>query len=184
VLVISTATNTLTAVIPLPSPATLPERMAFSPNGRLAMTNGGFIMDVPTDTLLRRIPVDRSFGRDFTFSADSTGVYVVDTCAGNLQGALQHFDVATGALLRTLLVGRHPMLLAPTPDRMHLYVVTDGGRNLAEVDTAAWTVEDEFGGTNPASARIFGLEVSNTAPLTQPGTRFGLGAPFRHVCGP
>jgi YVTN family beta-propeller protein len=182
--VIRTATDTVSRTVALPA-ATVPhDHLVFAPNGRLAMVRPGNVIDVTTDTLVRTIALGSPWIRDFVFTADSTGVYAADTCRMSFRGAIQHIDVTTGTVIRSLIVGRRPLYLEPTPDLTRLYAVIDGGRNLAVVNPTTGTIEDEFGVTDPTTpTRLRDLDLSGAAPpATRPGTRFAPAAPTALLC--
>jgi DNA-binding beta-propeller fold protein YncE len=105
----------LSRTVALPA-ATVPhDHLVFAPTAGLAMVRPGNVIDVTTDTSCGRSPwALRGFG-DFVFTADSTGVYAADTCAMSFRGAIQHIDVTTGTVIRSLIVGRRPLYLEPTP---------------------------------------------------------------------
>jgi DNA-binding beta-propeller fold protein YncE len=180
--VISTATDTVTKVIPTPDRDVF-ARVEFAPSGRLALTDSGLVIDPRTDTILRDIPLPFWLA-DYQFTADGTGVYVADSCATDNRGALRVIDPASGAVVRTIINGRNPYSVELTPDNRLLYTALDAGRNIAVVNPDTGAILDVFGVPDPnGNPRVVDIRLSGTAPAApRPGQRLTPHPPPQLYC--
>jgi YVTN family beta-propeller protein len=137
VAVIDTASNTITATIPVGS---APVSLALTPDGALlyVVNDGGntvSVVDAATNTVTATVPVGSApFG--IAVTPDGAFAYVT-----NLRGSSVSVIVtATNTVTATIPVGRFPEGVAITPDGAFAYVVNDGDRNVSVIDTATNTV--------------------------------------------
>ena len=168
VAVISTATNTVTRQIPLTRGGPAASRIAFAPNGRLAVATSGDVIDTRTETVVRTMNLLSTV--DLVFTPDSTLIYLANRCDPILTGTLKLADVTTGQTVATVLSDGNPRRVVLAPDGRRLYVLLEGGGAVAVLDVASNAVLDTFGVADPAQNPW--LTVSDTAPARGPGTRF------------
>ncbi|HEV2779254.1 MAG TPA: YncE family protein [Actinophytocola sp.] len=180
--VISTASDTVTKVIPTPDRDVF-SRVEFAPGGRLALTDSGLVIDPRTDTILRDIPLPFWLA-DYQFTADGAGVYVADSCATDNRGALRVIDPASGAIVRTVINGRNPYSVTLTPDNRLLYAALDAGRNIAVLNPDTGAILDVFGVPDPnGNPRVIDIRLSATAPAApRPGQRLAPHPPPQLFC--
>lgn len=135
--VIDTATNTVTATVPV---GRAPVSLALPPDGNsLYVVNDGAntvsVVDTATNTVVATVPVGSApFG--IAMSPSGASAYVT-----NLRGnSVSVIDTATNTVTATIPVGRFPEGVAITPDGAFAYVVNDGDNNASVIDTATLTV--------------------------------------------
>ena len=160
VLVIDTATDAITKVIPIPGG---PVGVGFAPNGEVWIHNDGdgavHVIDSARDEVVKTLPgLGKGAGR-MAVSAD--GRWAASTHGGSQDVAL--IDARTKEVVATIALGRGPGFPVFSPDGSKLYVMNSGGGDVAVIDTATRTVVarhkvgvNPFGGglrTTAASSR-------------------------------
>ncbi len=135
--VIDTATNTITATIPVGS---IPIALVLTPDSAsLYVANGGSntvsVIDTATNTVVATVPVGNTpFAT--AMSPDGAFVYVA-----NLRGnSVSVIATATNTVVATVPVGRNPEGVAVTPDGAFAYVTNDSDNTVSVIDTATNTV--------------------------------------------
>ena len=133
--VISTATDQVTATLPLPA---APAQIAFSPSGATAYvtTAGGlWVFDTATGHLTAVI---RGLGDPYgvAVSPDGSTVYVTNTD----QGQVEVIDAATDTVTGTIAVGQLPWQLAVSPDGKTAYVADPDSDQVSVISTSSDTV--------------------------------------------
>jgi len=129
--VISTATDTVTSTLNLP---TDPRDIAFSPSGTTAyVTTGAGLLVISTATQ-RVVGFVPGLGNpeDVAVSPDGNTVYVTNT----VQGVVDVISAATNRVTGTITVGQLPWGLAISPDGSTIYVA-DGDSDAVSVIAAA-----------------------------------------------
>jgi YVTN family beta-propeller protein len=143
--VIDTATNTVTAKIPV---GAKPAGVAVAPNGKrvyVANIMAGTVSEIETatNTVTATISVGALSGfGGLAVSPDSAHVYAAAAGSG---GSLSVIDVATGSVTHILGIGASPNGIAVTPNGTRLYVTHSCAgcttpSNVTVIDTATGTV--------------------------------------------
>jgi YVTN family beta-propeller protein len=170
--VVSTGTNRLTKIIPLPAPVVRLDQVGFSPDGRLALVTSGHVIDTATETVSHRIP-PLGVVTHFEFAPDSRRVYVASACGQNGVGTFQLVDIASGQVVRTIITGGNPVWSDLTPDRSQIYVVAFGRGSVMVLDATTERVLDEFGTAGgPGRVLLRQIALVGTVPAQGPGQRF------------
>jgi YVTN family beta-propeller protein len=137
--VIDTATNTVTATIPVGNE---PIGVAVTPDGSKVyvthdIDNTVSVIDTATNIVTATIPVSGgTFG--VAVSPDGSKVYVADGSA-----TVSVIATATNTVIATIPVGFGPLGVAVTPDGSKVYVASGGGdinNTVSVIDTATNTV--------------------------------------------
>jgi YVTN family beta-propeller protein len=133
--VISTASDAVTATLPLPSD---PRAIAFSPSGATAYvttSDGVFVIDTAT---LQVVTVIHGLGNpeDVTVSPDGKTVYVTNT----VQGVVAVIRAATSTVTGTIKVGELPWQLVLSADGGTLYVANGDSNSVSVISTKSDTV--------------------------------------------
>ena len=133
VLVVDTATDTITKIIPVPGG---PVGVGFAPNGEVWIHNDGdgsvHVIDSATDEVVKTLPgLGKGAGR-MAVSAD--GRWAASTHGGSQDVAL--IDARTKELVATIPLGRGPGFPVFSPDGTRLYVMNSGSGDVAVIDTA------------------------------------------------
>jgi YVTN family beta-propeller protein len=135
--VIDTASNTITATIPV---GAAPVSLALTPdraflyvvNGR---ANSVTVVDTATNATVTTVAVGNApFG--IAVAPDGAFVYVTNLRGNNVSV----IDTASNTVAATVPVGRFPEGVAITPDGAFAYVVNDGDSNVSVIATATNTV--------------------------------------------
>lgn len=135
--VIDTASNTITATIPV---GRVPASVALTPSRTfLYVANGGdstvSVVDTATSTVATTVPVGNT-PLALAITPDGAFVYVV-----NLRGnSVSVIATATNTVAATIPVGRFPISVAIAPDGGFAYVVNEGDDNVSVIATATNTV--------------------------------------------
>jgi YVTN family beta-propeller protein len=135
--VIETATNTVTATIPVGSS---PRGVAVSPDGtRAYVTNESSdtvsVIDTATNTVTATIPVGD--GPDsVVVTPEGTRAYV----ANQGSGTASVIDTATNTVTATIPVGSSPRGVAVSPDGTRAYVTNGNSATVSVIETATNTV--------------------------------------------
>jgi YVTN family beta-propeller protein len=121
--VIDTATNTVTATIPV---ASQPRGVAVSPNGEYAyVTNYGnntvSVIDTATNTVTATIPTE---SRPYDVAITPNGAYAYVTNYGN--NTVSVIDTATNTVTATIPAGSQPSGVAVSPNGAYAYVINYG----------------------------------------------------------
>jgi len=135
--VISTATDTVTATLPLP---TDPRVIAFSPSGGTAyVTSGAGLLVINTATL-QVVATIHGLGNPegVTVSPDGNTVYVTNT----VQGVVEVISAATNTVTGTIKVGQLPWQLVLSSDGSTLYVADGDSDAISVISTASDSVTD------------------------------------------
>jgi YVTN family beta-propeller protein len=134
--VISTATNTVTATLHLPT--TDPRRIAFSPSGAFAYVTTSQGLYVFSTANHHLVTVIRGLGdpEDVTVSPDGSTVYVTNT----VQGVVDVISAAANRVTRTIRVGELPWQLALSSGGSTLYVANGDSNSVSVISTASDTV--------------------------------------------
>jgi YVTN family beta-propeller protein len=135
--VINTATNTVTATIPV---GVEPHGVAVPPDGnRVYVTNAGSnsvsVFATATNTVTATIPVGvRPIG--VAVPPDGTTVYVTNA----VSNSVSVIDTTTNTVSATIPDGVEPIGVAVTPDGSRVYVVNGASNSVSVIDTASNTV--------------------------------------------
>jgi YVTN family beta-propeller protein len=133
--VIDTATNAVSATIPLGSPTA--SGVAVAPDGsKVYAASGGaiFVIDTATNTVSTTIPV---IGFKLVVTPDGSKVYVTNGSPSNTVSAI---NTATNTVSATIPVGRFPNGVAVTPDGSKVYVGNLVSNTVSVINTATNTV--------------------------------------------
>jgi YVTN family beta-propeller protein len=133
--VISTASNTVTSTLNLP---TEPRAIAFSPSASTAYVTtsiGVYVINAATLRVTGLIPGLGS-PEGVTVSPDGKTVYVTNTA----QGLVDVISAATNRVTRTIAVGQMPWQLALSSDGGTLYVANGDSNSISVISTASDTV--------------------------------------------
>jgi YVTN family beta-propeller protein len=133
--VISTATNQVTATLPLP---TAPEQLVFSPSGGtvyVTTPNGLWIFNAATDRFAGVIP-GLGDPRGVAVSPDGSTVYVTNT----VDNVVEVIDAATDRVTGTIPVGQEPWQLAVSSDGSTVYVADPDSNQVSVISTKTYTV--------------------------------------------
>jgi YVTN family beta-propeller protein len=135
--VISTATNTVTSTLRLP---TDPREIAFSPSGGTAYVTTGAGLLVINTSSHRVTGVVPGLGNpeDAAVSPDGKTVYVTNTA----QGVVDVISTATNRVTRTIKVGQMPWQLVLSSDGGTLYVADGDSNAISVISTKSGTVTD------------------------------------------
>jgi YVTN family beta-propeller protein len=133
--VISTATDTVTATLPLPS---APEQVTFSPSGATVYVTtaaGLWIFNAATDQVTGVI---HGLGdpRGVAVSPDGSTVYVTNT----VDNVVEVIDAATARVTGTIPVGELPWGLAVSADGGTVYVADPDSNQVSVISTKTDTV--------------------------------------------
>ena len=133
--VISTATNTVTATLPLP---TDPRNIAFSPSGATAYVTTGRGLYVISTASHRVITVIGGLGdpEGVTVSPDGKTVYVTNT----VQNVVDVINAGFNWVTRKIPVGQLPWQLVLSSDGSTLYVADGDSNAISVISTASDTV--------------------------------------------
>ncbi len=137
--VISTATNTVTATIPVgTNPAFVAAGPANTPAaGHLYVSNAGSntvsVVDTATNKVTATIPVG-STPVGVAVSPDGTHVYVTDV--GGSGNTVSVISTATNKVTATITVGSGPAGAVVSPDGTHLYVTNGISDTVSVINTA------------------------------------------------
>jgi YVTN family beta-propeller protein len=166
VAVIDTATNTVTATVPVGSSYITntgsylcdsnPYGIAVSPDGTklYVVVNDDYptykdyptvmVINTKTNTITATVPVGAAPGllNGIVVTPDGTKAYVANTDVGNTGADHQVavIDTATNTVTATVLVGNVPDGVAVTPDGAKVYVSNRYDSNVSVIDTATNTV--------------------------------------------
>jgi YVTN family beta-propeller protein len=133
--VISTATDQVTATLPLPA---APAQIAFSPSGATAYVttaDGLWVFDTATDQVTGVIP-GLGDPHGIAVSPDGSTVYVTDTA----QGLVEVIDAASDRVTDTIPVGQLPWQLVVSHDGGTVYVADPNSNEVSVISTATDTV--------------------------------------------
>jgi YVTN family beta-propeller protein len=133
--VVSTATNTLTATIPVPW--TDPRDIAFSPSGGsvyVTTSDGVIVYNTATRGVSAFIP-GLGDPQGVTVAPNGT-VYVTNT----VQNVIDVINPATNRVAHTIAVGQLPWQMALSPDASTLYVADSDSDAVSVISTATNTV--------------------------------------------
>ncbi len=135
--VIDTATNKVTATIPVGSS---PMCAAISPDGTKvyvanSRSNDISIIDTATNIVKATVPLGSS-PQGIAITPDGKKVYV----AINLKNTLAVIDTATNTITSRVNVGKSPSGVAVSSDGKKVYVTNKGDNTLSVIDTASNTV--------------------------------------------
>jgi YVTN family beta-propeller protein len=148
--VVSTATDTVTATIPLPW--TDPRAIAFSPSGGTAYVTtslGVIAFNTTTDRISGLIP-GLGDPQGVTVATDGT-VYVTNTA----QNVVDVINPASNRVTKTIAVGQLPWQAALSPDGKTLYVADSDSDQVSVISTATDTVTGTISVTgDPASVAV------------------------------
>ena len=136
--VISTATNEVTATIPIDTNSWRPDSLAISPNGAYvyvtdALTNLISVISVATNTVIAVIPVGLSHPAFVAVSPNGEYLYVTNST----ENVVIVFDTTTDTVTATVPVGSYPECLAVTPDGEYIYVGNQNDSTISVVNTTA-----------------------------------------------
>jgi YVTN family beta-propeller protein len=135
--VIDTATNTVTATIPV---GNRPARLDVAADGQHVYVGNSFnntisVIATASNTVSATIAVGR-FPQGVAVTPDSARVYVVN----ENDNTVSVIDAATNTVLTTVLVGSIPFDIAITPNGQHAYVTNQGDNTVSVIATATNTV--------------------------------------------
>jgi YVTN family beta-propeller protein len=135
--VISTATDTVTARLPLPGD---PREIAFSPSGATAYVTTGYGLLVIDTATLRVVSVVRGLGdpEGVAVSPDGKTIYVTNT----VRGLVDVISAATDTATDTIGVGQLPWQLVISSDGSTIYVADGDSNAISVISTASDTVTD------------------------------------------
>jgi YVTN family beta-propeller protein len=135
--VISTATNTVTATLPLPS---APAEIAFSPSGATAYVTTSEGLLVFNTATQRVVAVIHGLGdpEGVAVSPDGKTVYVSST----LQNVVDVISAATNSVTGTVQVGDQPWQLAVSSNGSTVYVADSDSNAISVISTASGKVTD------------------------------------------
>jgi YVTN family beta-propeller protein len=129
--VISTATNTVTATIPLKG--TDPRQIAFSPSGGTAYVTTGIGVFVINTATHRVVTLIGGLGNPEGVTVSPKGtVYVTN----DVQNVVDVISPATNRVTRTIAVGQLPWQMALTSDGGTLYVANGDSDSVSVINTA------------------------------------------------
>jgi YVTN family beta-propeller protein len=133
--VISTATDTVTSTLNLP---TDPREIAFSPSGTTAYVTTGKGLYVINTATLKVAAVIGGLGNPegVAVSPDGKTVYVTNT----VQGAVDVISAATNQVTRTITVGQLPWQLVISATGKTIYVADGDSNAISVITTASDTV--------------------------------------------
>lgn len=137
---IDTASNTVIAIIPVPSAEAI--GLAVSPTGTFVYAVGGEFPEVSviatsTNTVASTIPLPADSSYAMVLSPDGSTGYVTNFRSN----AVNLIDTATNTLEATTIpVGRQPLGIAVTPDGGFVYVSNNIDGTVSVIDTATNTV--------------------------------------------
>jgi YVTN family beta-propeller protein len=133
--VISTATDTVTATLPLP---TDPREIAFSPSGGTAYVttrNGLYVISTTTRHVITLIG-GLGNPNGVAVSPDGKTVYVTNT----VQNVVDVIRAATNTVTGTIKVGEQPWQLVISSDGGTMYVANGDSNSISVISTASDTV--------------------------------------------
>ncbi len=133
--VISTATDTVTAKMHLP---TDPREIAFSPSGATAYVTSGVGLLVIDTATMQVTNVINGLGdpEGVTVSPDGSTVYVTNT----VRGEVDVISAATNTVTDTIQVGQMPWQMALSSDGSTLYVANGDSDSISVISTASDSV--------------------------------------------
>lgn len=175
---IDTATNTVTATIPVGGG---PTGVALSPDGTRAYvgsqgSNTVSVIDTATDAVTATIPVPAG-PRQVVLTADGSRAYVTDQEAG----VVSAIDTATNTVTAIIPVDGGPIGLALTPDATRAYVADNSAQTVSVIDTTTNTVSATIPvgvgpqdlGITPDGSRVFVADGSGSVISTTTNTVVG-----------
>jgi YVTN family beta-propeller protein len=158
--VIDTATNTVTATIPV---GNSPEGVAVSPDGSKVYvanydSNTLSVINTATNTVTATIPVGVS-PSGVAVTPDGTKVYVANEDIAHPSGIVGPGTVsviatAANTVTATIPVGRAPGGVAVTPDGTKVYVANAFSNSVSVIDTATNTVTTTIPAETPAGVAV------------------------------
>jgi YVTN family beta-propeller protein len=133
--VISTATDTVTASMPLPSD---PSQITFSPSGATAYVTSSEGLFVISTANRHVVAVVRGLGdpHGVAVSPDGKTVYVTNT----VQGSVDVISAATNKITRTIKVGQLPWALSVSSSGSTVYVANGDSDSISVIAAAAGRV--------------------------------------------
>ena len=148
--VIDTATNTVTATLPLPESVS---GIAVSPDGRrvyAANSKQVFVIDASTNKILADIPTGTGPGGITGIAVNPAGTRVYVTSNWD-QSVLKVIDTRSNSVVTTIDFGRGsiPVGVAVHPNGTHIYVAEGGSGSLAVIDAATNTVINDISLVGP-----------------------------------
>src|SRR5204862_426098 len=163
--VIDTASNTVTATVPV---GTFPNGVAVTPDGAhvyVANVLDGTVsvIDTASNTVTATVPVGL-FPFGVAVTPDGAHVYVANQGGGNVSV----IATASNTVTATVTVGPSPTGVAVTPDGTRVYVANDSGGTVSVIATAGNRVT----ATVPVGVlpRAFGKFISSSGDATPPVT--------------
>jgi YVTN family beta-propeller protein len=145
--VIDTATNKVTATVPVGSG---PSKVAITPDGtKVYVTNVGSddvsVIDTATNKVIATVPVEL-WPSEIAVSPDGKKVYVANE-GGFISGkSISVINTTTNTVIATMDLGKRPLPIVITPDGKELYVSYIDSNTLDVIDTATNKVTFTFGG--------------------------------------
>lgn len=149
--VIDTATNTVSATVPVSDPAGI----AVSPDGAhvyVSNYNGRSVsvIDAATNTVVAIVPVGQQ-PMGIAVAPDGGSVYV----GNRLGNSVSVLDTATNIVIATIGVGAGTNAVLADPDGTRVYATNSFSNNMSVIDTATLTVA----ATVPTGSRPYGLAI-------------------------
>src|ERR1700722_1947081 len=160
VIVISLATNTIVATIPV---GMQPEGIAITPNGKFAYvanqlgaTENISVIDLSTNTVSATIDLGTVGAFAVAATPDSRFVYVTDS----FQGLVEVIDTSINMSVGVITVGNDPMGIAITPNGQFAYVTNFNDDSISVIDLSTNMVSDTIGPPLTEGADVYGIAVS------------------------
>ncbi len=135
--VINTATNTVTATVPI---GTQPYGVAVTPDGTKAYItdvqhNTASVIDTANNTVVATIPVGNG-ASGIAVNPDGSKAYV----ANLYDNTVSVIDTASNAVIAAIPVGRNPIGVAVSPDSTKVYVTNGSDDTVSIINTVTNTV--------------------------------------------